>query len=194
MMRAGSSTGSNAGSNARSNAVRTSLIVAADENDVIGRGGGLPWHLPEDLRRFKHLTTGHVVVAGRRTHESIVARLGHPLPGRLMVVVTRQRGLRSHDTVIYQPDVASALAAARAIESFAGGDEIFVIGGAEIYVQALPETGLVRLTRVHDKVVGDVGLPAGWLEGFELIDQQEPGYAEEDPEDVRFTFLAYRRR
>jgi dihydrofolate reductase len=66
-----------------------SLIVAAAANEVIGRGGALPWHLPADLRRFRALTTGHVVVMGRLTHESIVDRLGHPLPGRTSVVVSR---------------------------------------------------------------------------------------------------------
>ncbi|HEX7269848.1 MAG TPA: dihydrofolate reductase [Streptosporangiaceae bacterium] len=66
-----------------------SLIVAAAANEVIGRGGALPWHLPADLRRFRALTTGHVVVMGRLTHESIVDRLGHPLPGRTSIVVSR---------------------------------------------------------------------------------------------------------
>ena len=66
-----------------------SLIVAAAANEVIGRGGALPWHLPADLRRFRALTTGHVVVMGRLTHESIVDRLGHPLAGRTSVVVSR---------------------------------------------------------------------------------------------------------
>jgi dihydrofolate reductase len=66
-----------------------SLIVAAAANEVIGRGGALPWHLPADLRRFRALTTGHVVVMGRLTHESIVDRLGHPLAGRTSIVVSR---------------------------------------------------------------------------------------------------------
>jgi len=166
--------------------VNTVLIVAADEGDLIGAGGRLPWHLPEDFKRFRRLTTGHVVVAGRRTHESIVERLGHPLPGRITVVVTRRSDVRSHDTVIYQPDVESALAVARAVESFAGGDTVFVIGGAEIYVATLSGVDTVYLTRVHERHAGDVHLPAGWLDGFELVDKEQP--------EPRFTYLTYRRR
>jgi dihydrofolate reductase len=167
-------------------AVATALIVAADEGDVIGVDGGLPWHLPEDLRRFRQLTTGHVVVAGRRTHDSIVDRLGHPLPGRITVVVTRRTGLAGAGTVIYQPDVASALAVARAVEAFAGRDTVFVIGGAEIYARALLEVDVVHLTRVNGRHSGDAVMPAGWLDGFELT-------AKEDP-DPRFSYLTYRRR
>jgi dihydrofolate reductase len=164
----------------------TALIVAADEGDVIGAEGRLPWHLPEDLRRFKRLTTGHTVVVGRRTHESIVERLGHPLPDRITVVVTRRPRV-GHDTVIYQPDLPTALAVARAAEAHTGGDTVFIIGGAEIYAAALPEVDLVYLTRVHDRHAGDVVMPAGWLDGFELADrEQQP--------DARFTHLTYRRR
>jgi dihydrofolate reductase len=166
--------------------VTTALVVAADEGDLIGAGGRLPWHLPADLRRFKRLTTGHVVVAGRRTHKSIVDRLGHPLPGRITVVATRRSDLRSHDTVIYQPDVASALAVARAVEEFAGGDTVFVIGGAEIYAATLPTVDVVHLTRVHERHTGDVVMPAGWLDGFELVDKEQP--------ESGFSYLTYRRR
>ena len=146
--------------------MRTSLFVAADRNEVIGAAGDLPWDLPEDRRRFKRLTSGHVVVCGRLTHESIVRRLGRPLPGRFTVVATRQPGLVSGDSVIYQPSVGAALSVARGIESFAGGGEIFVIGGAEIYAQALGEVDRVYLTRVHGAVQGDTSMPLGWLSGF----------------------------
>ena len=105
------------------------MIVAAAENDVIGRGGKLPWHLPEDLKRFRTLTMGHALVAGRTTQDSIVERLGHPLPGRFTLVVSRSiTGTR--DGAIYLSTIEDAVAAARAIESFSGGDEIFIIGGA----------------------------------------------------------------
>jgi dihydrofolate reductase len=171
--------------------VTTALIVAADEGELIGAGGSLPWHLPADLQRFKRLTTGHVVVAGRRTHESIVDRLGHPLPERITVVATRRPDLRSHDIVIYQPDVASALAVARAVERFAGGDTVFVIGGAEIYAATLPEVDQVYLTRVHGRYAGDVVMPAGWLEGFELVAREQPAALGGSPP---FSYLTYRRR
>ncbi|ASW57096.1 dihydrofolate reductase [Plantactinospora sp. KBS50] len=147
--------------------VLTTLVVAADEDDVIGADGDLPWRLPSDLRRFKALTTGAVVVAGRRTHESIVTRLGRPLPGRLTVVATRRAGLPVPDGALTQPDVPQALHTARTIAAFTGRDECFVIGGAEIYAQALPEVRRIQLTRVHARVGGDTVLPAGWLTGFE---------------------------
>jgi dihydrofolate reductase len=165
-------------------AVTTSLIVAADEDDVIGRDGGLPWHLPEDLRRFRQLTTGHVVVAGRLTHESIVARLGHPLPGRFTVVVTTRdvAGPRA----VAQPDPEAALALARGIGEFAGRDEVFVIGGAQIYAALLPAVDRVHLTRVHSRTPGDTVMPPGWLSPFALV-------ADEPDPRGRFSFRLYER-
>jgi dihydrofolate reductase len=153
--------------------VRISLIVAAADGDVIGRDGELPWRLPADLRRFRELTTGHVVVAGRRTHESIMDRLGGPLPGRITVVVSRTI-LAGSGPVFYQPSVAAALSVARAIEEFAGGDEVFVIGGAEVYGASLSEVDRIELTRVDTEVAGDARMPEGWLAGFALVDAQ-PG-------------------
>ena len=141
------------------------MILAAAENEVIGRDNDLPWHLPDDLRRFKAVTSGHVAVLGRRTHESIVGRLGKPLPGRISVVVSRTPK-PGHDTVIYQPTLDAALSVARAIEAFAGRDEVFVLGGAQIYTEALPSVDRVYLTRVHREVDGDAAMPPGWLDGF----------------------------
>jgi dihydrofolate reductase len=147
------------------------MILAATADEVIGKDNDLPWYLPDDLRRFKALTLGHTVVVGRRTHESIVNRLGKPMPGRISVVVSREP--RPGDgPVIFQPSVASALSVARAIEEFAGRDEIFVIGGAQIYTEALPEVDRVYLTRVHRTVDGDARMPAGWLKGFSLAGEE----------------------
>jgi dihydrofolate reductase len=159
------------------------MVVAAAENDVIGRGGTLPWHLPEDLTRFRTLTMGHAVVAGRNTHDSIVERLGHPLPGRFTLVVSRSiTGTR--DGAIYLPTVEDAMAAARAIESFSGGDEIFVIGGAEVYRATLDQVERIYLTRVHGQPEGDTTMPGGWLDGFVVV---------EDDERDGFTFSMWER-
>jgi dihydrofolate reductase len=190
--------------------VRISLILAADENNLIGKDGALPWHLSEDLKRFKRLTSGHVVVVGRLTHESIVDRLGHPLPDRTSIVLTRRpiptdrpdtpsddgvprsdgltRNARvaGDDGVIYHGDVPGALRLASSLAESAGQDEIFVIGGAEIYVQALAAAQRVYLTRVRGVFEGDRGLPEGWLDGFELVD-------EDVREDGRYAFLTYER-
>jgi dihydrofolate reductase len=152
--------------------VKTSLIVAATDDDVIGRDNDLPWHLPDDLRRFKALTSGHVVVVGRKTHESIVNRLGKPLPGRISVVVSREKRPGA-DTVIFENSVSAALSVARGIEAFAGRDEVFVIGGAQVYTEALPEVDRVYLTRVHLSVDGDAAMPAGWLKDFSLVSQEQ---------------------
>jgi dihydrofolate reductase len=189
--------------------VTTSLIVAAAENEVIGAGGTLPWHLPEDLRRFRRLTAGHAVVLGRVTHESIVARLGRALPGRTSVVVS-SRGLpvpagglggglaglaggAGDGEVAWAGSMRAALAAARAAEARGGREgpagEVFVLGGASVYEQALPEVDRVYLTRVHREVAGDTSLPAGWLDGFTLI-----GRDHRDDADGGFSFLEYERR
>ena len=109
--------------------MRISLIVAMSENRVIGRGGGLPWRLSADLKRFKHLTMGHHLIMGRKTFESI----GRVLPGRTSIVVTRQTDYRAAGVV-----VARSLSEALHIAATAGDDEAFVIGGGEIYRQILP--------------------------------------------------------
>ncbi len=125
-----------------------SLIVAVADNGVIGKQNGLPWRLPEDLRRFKALTLGKPIVMGRKTFESI----GKPLPGRTNIVVTRQAELALPGCVV-TGSLAAAVAAAGAAE------EIMIIGGADIYRQALPLAQRVYLTEVHGAVDGDAGFP-----------------------------------
>lgn len=141
-------------------------MVAVSSKGVIGRDGGLPWHLPEDLRRFRRLTTGYPVIVGRRTHEAIVRQNGHPLGGRLTVVVSGTLE-PPPGPVLVAPDVPRALRAAAAVAEFAGLDEVFVAGGATVYAQAMPVTDRVYLTRVLDDTVdGDVRMNDGWLDGF----------------------------
>lgn len=140
-------------------APRLTLIVAVADNGVIGREGGLPWRLSEDLRRFKQRTLGRPVVMGRKTWES----LGKPLPGRTNIVITR-RGDYQVDVsgVIVARDLDAAIAAAGDV------DEVMIIGGAEIYALALPRADLVELTQVHAIVEGDTVFPtlpsADWKE------------------------------
>lgn len=132
-------------------APRLTLIVAVADNGVIGREGGLPWRLSEDLRRFKQRTLGRPVVMGRKTWES----LGKPLPGRTNIVITR-RGNYQVDVsgVIVARDLDAAIAAAGDV------DEVMIIGGAEIYALALPRADLLELTQVHAIVEGDTVFPA----------------------------------
>src|SRR5437667_8435848 len=110
--------------------MRISLIVAVAENGVIGRQGQLPWRLSDDLRRFQRLTTGHTIIMGRRTWESI----GRPLPGRRTVVVTRQTGYR---TGAGDVQIAASLDDAVQFAAETRDDEAFIIGGAELYREAL---------------------------------------------------------
>jgi dihydrofolate reductase len=153
-----------------------SMIVAADEKESIGKDGTLPWYLPEDLKRFKRLTVGHVVVSGRRNHDDIVRRLGHPLPDRRTIVVTRQVSLVDEPGVEYRHSVDEALDV---------DEDLFVIGGAEIYRAALPRVSRVYLTRVFGDFHGDTRLDDGWLDGFTLID--------EEPATEQYQFLTYER-
>ncbi len=124
--------------------MKLALIVAMSENLVIGHQGGLPWRLSADLRRFKKLTMGHHIIMGRKTYESI-DRL---LPGRTTIIVTRQPNYAVDGALIAGSlDEATQLAT--------GDDEAFIIGGAEIYRQALPRVDRVYLTAVHTTIEGD---------------------------------------
>lgn len=166
-----------------------SLIVAASDNEVIGRDGTLPWYLPGDLRRFKRLTLSHVVVMGRVTHESVMARLGRPLPGRTSVVLSRTQPA---DAVV--PDgvrlAGSLETALRVAEGIAGDGECFVAGGADVYEQTLPLADRVYLTRVHLAVAGDRRMPDGWLAGFGLAHTER---VTDDTTGTGYSFLDYQR-
>lgn len=118
------------------------LVVAAARNGVIGKDGAIPWRLPEDMKRFKALTLGHTVVMGRKTWDSLPAK-NRPLPGRRNVVVTRDAA--------WQGDGAERAT----LEAALAGDDIFVIGGAEIYAAALARAGRIELTEVDADVEGD---------------------------------------
>ena len=130
--------------------VRISLIAAVARNGVIGAGNALPWRLPEDLRRFKSLTLGHPVIMGRKTYESI----GRPLPGRRNIVVTHNAGF----SAVGCETAASIEAAIEACASTT--DEVFIIGGAQIYAEALPLVQRLHLTEVRADYAGDAYFPA----------------------------------
>ena len=133
---------------------RITLVVARAANGIIGSKGGLPWHLSEDLKHFKRLTVGKPVLMGRKTFESI----GKPLPGRHNIVVTRQADWRA-DGVTTAANLAEAIVAA-GLDPRTRAPEIMIIGGGEIYVQALPLAQTVHLTEVHAEVDGDTRFPA----------------------------------
>jgi len=138
--------------------MRLALVVAMGENRVIGRAGGLPWHIPGDLKLFKKTTLGKPIIMGRKTWES----LGRALPGRANIVITRNPGLIAKGAdVAADLDHALAIAAQRAAVTGAdtGADEIMVIGGAEIYALALPRADRLYLTEVALRPDGDAFFP-----------------------------------
>jgi len=117
-------------------------------NRVIGAKGAIPWHLPEELKRFKQLTMGHHIIMGRKTWESI----GRPLPGRTSVIVTRQAGYSASGAIVTH-------SLDEAISKCGNDDEVFVIGGAELYALALARAGRLYLTLVDADVEGDTYMP-----------------------------------
>ena len=128
--------------------MRLTLIAALADNGVIGRAGALPWHLPDDLRRFKSLTMGRPILMGRRTFESI----GRALPGRRNLVLTRGANPLPEGV-----EAVSSLTSA--LEKCAAVDELCVVGGAEVYRQTLAQADRMELTRVHVTLAGDVTFP-----------------------------------
>lgn len=159
-----------------------SLIVAMDQNNVIGRDNQIPWHLSEDLQRFKTVTMGHPIIMGRKTFESI----GRALPGRVNIVVTRDPHYRSEGVMI-----AHSLEEAFIL---AGKDpEIFVIGGAALYKEALDHANKIYLTLIEDEFDGDVIFPkTGWQKNFERTEQTEELVSEKD--GLPYRFLTYVRK
>ena len=157
-----------------------SLIAALARNGVIGSGGALPWHLPEDLRRFRSLTIGHPVIMGRRTFEAI----GRPLPGRDNIVITRNRGFAAPGCRI-----AHSLDAAIAAAGDAG--QLFIIGGAEIYAAALPLASRLHLTEIGADFEGDAFFPAFDRGEWREVSRESPPAGESA--ELRYDFVIYER-
>lgn len=135
------------------------IVVAVSYNGVIGRNGALPWHLPEDLRRFKARTVGHTVVMGRKTAESIINRIGGPLPNRRNVVLTKNRQWRPEGfEVVHSWQEVQELVWEEII-AFEGRGEIFIIGGASLYIQAFSHAQRLYVTHVDGECRGDTFFP-----------------------------------
>jgi dihydrofolate reductase len=161
------------------------LVVAAADNDVIGRGNALPWYLPADLKHFKERTMGRPILMGRRTFESI----GRPLPGRSNIVLTRDREFSAQGVrAVRSLDEARELA--EDIALIDGSEELMVIGGAQVYALALPLASGISLTRVHLSPEGDTHLPAiDWSQWREHKRIERPA----DETQPACTFLDYTR-
>jgi dihydrofolate reductase len=129
------------------------IAALAEDSRVIGRDRDLPWHIPEDLQHFKDLTTGHPLLMGRRTFESIVHQFGGPLPDRRMVVLTTQGRLEDY------PEVEAYAALDAALEALADAERVFIGGGATIYEQFLPRADRLELTLIEGTYEGDTYFP-----------------------------------
>lgn len=166
--------------------MKLSIIVAQAQNRVIGINNNLPWHLPEDLRYFKQVTMGKPIIMGRKTYESI----GRPLPGRTNIVVSRDAE--------YQPDnvkVVNSLEAARdlaeSVCTVNGCDEAMVIGGAQIYEQALALADRLYLTQVHADVNGDAWFPVFHPGDWAEIGRQD--FSADGPNPYDYSFIVLKR-
>ncbi len=163
--------------------MRISLIVAIAQNGVIGRDNQLIWHLPDDLKQFKRLTTGHPIIMGRKTFESI----GKPLPNRTSIVVTRSKNWTFEGVVVVN-SVAEALEAARQT----GTDEAFVIGGAEIYRLTLPIADKIYLTEVKSDFEGDSHFFIPNLENWKELSRSH--HSVDEKHAVAFDFVELVRK
>jgi len=159
---------------------KISIIVAIDDNGLIGKKDGLPWRLPADLRHFKLLTTGHTVIMGRKTFESI----GKPLPNRLNVVVSRTENLQIPGcTVVRLPEEALHIAP--------DNQEIFVMGGAEIYSQFLPLANTIYLTRVYNRFEGDIYFPPIDFSEWQEMERQD--FEPDDKNHYKYSFIVLKK-
>ncbi|MEH6825860.1 MAG: dihydrofolate reductase [Motiliproteus sp.] len=166
--------------------MQLALIVAQSQNRVIGRNNTLPWYLPEDLKYFKAVTLGKVIIMGRKTYESI----GRPLPGRTNIVVSRNPDYMREGVQVVG-SLPQAIEQAQAISAIKGVDEALVIGGAELYAQALPLAQRLYLTQVHQSVEGDAFFP-------ELAESQWRQVSRQDFEAVapnphKYSFVVFDR-
>lgn len=160
---------------------RVAIIVAMAGNRTIGINNRLPWHIPADLKRFKSLTMGHHLIMGRKTFDSI----GKLLPGRTTVVVTRNHALRIEGCIM-------AHSLEDAISACAGDDEIFIVGGAELYALAMPLVDTIYLTEIRQDVAGDAHFPEFDKKLWQELAREQ--CSQETPQALEYHFVTYGRK
>lgn len=160
-----------------------SLVVAMDENGGIGKNGKLPWRLSDDLKRFRSLTWGHYLIMGRKTYESI----GKALPGRTNIIITRNPAFQPTGCL-----VAGSLAEALEMADASGEQEVFVIGGGQIFEQAIPVAQRLYLTRVHASLDCDIFFPPLDEREWEVVERSE--HAADGKNEFPFTFILLHRK
>ena len=159
------------------------ILVAFDENRVIGKNNALIWHLPADLKRFKALTTGHVIIMGRKTFESI----GKPLPNRTTIVISRQTDLQI-EGVILANSVEEAILKGKSLTR----EDIFIVGGAEIYALSMPLADEILVTLLHDIFDGDAYFPEISADTWEIV-EKERGITD-DKNTYQYSYITYSRK
>lgn len=164
-----------------------SFVVAVSNNGVIGRDNGMPWRLSTDLQRFKKLTLGKPVVMGRKTWQS----LGRPLPGRANIVITRDVAYNAEGAQIVA-DLDAALEAGAKAARDAGGDEICIIGGAQIYAQAMDKATCLHVTHIQADIDGDAFFGPIDPEIWQVVSEENVPAGEKDNYPTRY--VAYTRR
>ena len=158
-----------------------SIIVAMSQNRVIGKNNRLPWHLSEDLKRFKVLTMGHPILMGRKTYESI----GRPLPGRTNLVLTRNSSFHAEG-------ITRVGSLEEALQKAGDAPEMFVIGGTQIYSAVLQQADKIYLTRIEKEVEGDAFFPEVKWEDYTLIEETPVDLSEK--EKIPYRFLTYLKK
>ncbi|WP_372743077.1 dihydrofolate reductase [Neptunomonas sp.] len=166
--------------------MRLSMIVAQAQNRVIGRQNKLPWYLPGDLKYFRQVTMGKPVIMGRKTYESI----GKPLPGRLNVVITRDTAYQLEGAKVVH-SLAEAVELSESQAFIDGVEEAMVIGGEQIYAQALPLVERLYVTQVHAEVEGDAFFPELVLSDW--AEQGRDDFEAEGPNPYDYSFVVYQR-
>ncbi|MBS3652476.1 dihydrofolate reductase [Pseudaminobacter sp. 19-2017] len=169
--------------------MRIVLLAAVAENGVIGRDGDLPWRLSTDLKRFKANTMGKPIVMGRKTWESFPKR---PLPGRLNIVITRNAGYRADGAEVVG-SLDDALTLARVRSRCDGAEEICIVGGGEIYRQAMTLADCLKITHVLTEVEGDTSFPAIDAELWREVSSEPLDAGEKDSHSTRYAVYERRR-
>lgn len=156
------------------------IIVAMASNRIIGVNNTLPWRIPADLQHFKILTMGHHMIMGRKTFDSI----GKPLPGRTTVVATHNRELQISGCIM-------AHTLEEAIAACADDERLFIVGGAELYTQALPLAGTLYITEIQQAVEGDAHFPV--FDKTEWLEVSREKHSQKTPQPLEYHFITYRR-
>ncbi|WP_299754418.1 dihydrofolate reductase [uncultured Pontibacter sp.] len=159
------------------------IVVAAAENNVIGKDNDLIWYLPADLKHFKRLTMGHPMIMGRKTYEAI----GKPLPGRTSIIITSQIDYHADGCIVVH-SLEEAIAKGKELDA----EQVSIIGGANVYRQALPYTDKVYLTRVHHTFDGDAYFPELPENKWQVVEQEQ--HEPDEKNKYSYTFLTLERK